>query len=624
MNSISTKIKLATLIGIATLAGTVLYVKADRTAEDESMDASFTVKFSPTTNLNAVMKATPRANEYTSSEYSSKIAPSASGASEYLALYENSRVEDFSYQDNTGGYSRRKAPTTIQGEVPDKGNTRIEGQRAAQSNSDAYASFGVRSAVVKNDTIPLVEDEEDEEEDPRLQIITGAKQRVVGVDSYSSALKNAEANDNAYQVDNVQQGSGYYSRYKVRSADRGKEGYEYAETTEDGYAKRRAPQQGTNAHPVKDYANSTKNDNTYEGYNVRSAKVADAPSQQSALATTNAYTQKRVPQSSSESTASIAQINNAKDNDKAYKSNANDSNETYGGYAVRSSSNGGKRTAEVGDYSRRRAPKGTNESPVKDYANSTKPRSADTEYQGYAVKSAGSKTVSTAQAESNDESYGGYAVRSAGKKSATASSKDMASSEDGYARRRAPMTGGQNSTSLAQYENASKNDGAYKVNNNTAEDESYGGYAVRSAGKKTNKSTASASNEYNRRNTPSQEYAQGGTEESYGGYAVRSAGRKNTQQASNYGTGTTTPQKVTRAKGGVPASTGLKVYGSRGERLTAEATKMDRSVIVMPKRGRSVAGIVVQDEPGKSIIVQSSTGTQSTYRYGEIDALVNL
>lgn len=578
MSSISTKIKIATLLGIATLVGMVLYVKADRTVEDESLDNSYTVRSSPTTNLNAVMKAHPRANEYTSSEYTSKMAPGTTQASEYLALYEGAKYDDYTYQDDNGGYRRRVAPTTHQAPVPDRGKKSIEGQRAAQSNSSAYESFGVRSAVVKNDTI--VEQIEEEEEDPRLQIMEDVKQRVVGVDSYSRAVSNAEANDNAYQV----QQNNKYKGYTVRSADRNKE--RFADTTEEGYARKSAPQ----SIPTKDYAEDKNSEQSYAGYAVRSAAGKDVQTvqQQNSLATTDGYARKRAPQSVSQNATSIAQYDNAKGNDKAYQPEG----DSYGGYTVRSpktKSTGSSVATTEGGYARRRAPQGFEKNAVgQNYATTTPPRSAETE-------------------------YGGYAVRSP--KKSTGSSL-AATTEGGYARRRAPQNFGSTTSNLAQYDNANKNDGAYKA---TPSDETYGGYAVR-----TPKKNTSTTDGYTRRSAPqgnvSSQYAQGGSDnETYGGYAVRSAGKRNTQSANN-----SVAQRTSRPKGGVPASTGLKMYGSRGERLATNTSQKDRSVIVMPKRGRSIAGIVVQDDPGRSIIVESTTGIQSTYRYGEIDALVNL
>lgn len=584
MNSISIKIKVAALIGIATLVGIVLYVKADRASEDASLDASYGVSSSVTTNLNAVMKAHPRTSEYTSSEYTSKMAPGATQASEYLALYESLKAEDYSYQQaETGEYKRKSVPSK-----------HIDGQRPAQSRSAVYESYGVRSTVVNNDSIiiELEEDidieEEEEEVDPRLQIATDVKQRIVGVDSYSRAVTNAETNDNAYQMSDKQSSENPYKGYAVRSADRGKDGY--ISIAEDGYTRKSAPQGGGSSQSVKSYAqeNNSGGDSYYGGYAVRSAGGKDVETAQqsssdktnagyavrsvgsNSLTTVDTYARKRAPQMG-ESTTSLAQYDNAKGNDRAYQNptNGSQSSETYGGYAVRSA---GKKSstqnmaATEGEYMRKRAPQGAN---------------------GTAIK---------------ENEYGGYAVRSAGNKSSVSSaSNNMTIVEGGYTRKRAPVISGENSTSLAQYDNASKNDGAYKVQN-TSSEETYGGYAVRSAGKKSNKSTTANTAEGYARKRASQ-----------GGY-----GQNGSQQAANI------TSKSARPRGGVPASTGLKVYGNRGERLAAETPQKDRSVIVMPKRGRSVAGVVIQDDPGRSIIVQSTSGIQSTYRYGEIDALVNL
>lgn len=542
MNSISTKIKVAALVGLATLVSIALYVKADKMAEDASLDSSYSVYAGATTNLNAVMKAQPRANEYTSSEYMSKMAPDVSQASEYLALYEYD-----SEQDNSGAYRRRTAPTMHQNEIKDGDPVPVRSVRQNKTthwNDDSEFTYGIRSAVVQSDTLK----EEDQAEDPRLHIETNAKRRIVSADGYSRdysrVVRNAEMND-------------------------------------DAYARRKAPM-GTNSAPVLDGAGSAKNAETspsYQGYAVKSV----APKQ----------------------TASLSQYDNAKDNDKA-----------YGGYAVRSSNQGGASSTTAGapidGYAKRKAPTmGTNTAPVKDYADNTPQET----HGGYAVRTPGKNQTAAPKASreyaqsSSQGTYGGYAVRS-GNQNANSkpASRNLNASVEGYARRKAPSMGG--STNIAQYENASKNDYAYKSSPSTNSDDNYGGYAVKTPGKQSTPSSR-------------REYAQSSSNDSYGGYAVKTPGKNN---RANREVASTTPtrRQTASVRGGVPASTGLKMYGSRGERLATSTSQLNRTVIVMPKRGRSIQGTVVQDDPGRNIIVQSTTGVQSTYRYGEIDAVVNL
>lgn len=552
MNSIPTKIKVTTLIGLATLIGIVVYVKADRTTLDDSLDNAYNVKTIATTNLNAVMKTQARTNEFTSAEYANKMAPQAAEVSAYLALY-----EDFSHQDNTGGYARRTAPQTHPVAVKDKRQ-----KSASKTASQSYEAYGV-STVVKSDSLETISEEEEEfeqPEDPRLQIETNVKQRVLGVDGYanyskdySRVVKNAENNDDAYQVKETPSAYEAYKGYAVISANRGSEAYS------DGYAKRRAPENGgTNTTPVRDRTQSKPVNETYEGY----ARV----------------------QAGSHNN-NIAQYDNAKSNDKAYQaygsSTATNKRVAYGEYPTPQASSKTSTATDMAmttdGYAKRRAPQGgTNATPVKDMSN---------------IRS--------------DETYGGYAVRTPKTKGSTGSTI-LANAEAGYARRRAPEVAGGASTNLAQYENASRNDYAYKSAPSTSTEESYGGYAVRTPGKKKAKSADA-----------SREYAQYGNKNTYGGQSIQGYGEyptKTSQQTT----------RISRARGGVPVSTGLKMYGNRGERLAVTTSQMDRTVIVMPKRGRSVKGTVIQDDPGKNIIVQSSTGVQSTYKYGEIDAVVNI
>lgn len=546
MNSISTKIKVTALVGLATLVSIALYVKADKMAEDASLDSSYSVYAGATTNLNAVMKAQPRANEYTSSEYMSKMAPDASQASEYLALYEYD-----SDQDNSGAYRRRTAPTMHQNEIKDGDPVPVRSVRRNKTthwNDDSEFTYGIRSAVVESDTLK----EEEQADDPRLHIETNVKRRIVSADGYSRdysrVVRNAETNDDAYQL----KGDIPYERKAVN------EGYAVARApqpntiaNEDGaYTRRKAPT-GTNSEPVLDGASNTKDveiSPSYQGYAVKTI----APRQ----------------------TTGLSQYDNAKDNDRA-----------YGDYAVRSSATSSTSAGAPTDgYAKRKAPvMGTNTAPVKDYAENTP-----------------------------QETYGGYAVKSRSQISnnRSAVSRDLNASVDGYARRKAPSMGGSNN--IEQYENASKNDYAYKTSPSTSSQDNYGGYAVRTPGKSQ---TVTPS--------PRREYAQSNSNESYGGYAVKTPGKNN---RANQQVASTAPARRSTAsvRGGVPASTGLKMYGSRGERLTANTSQLNRTVIVMPKRGRSIQGTVVQDDPGRNIIVQSTTGVQSTYRYGEIDAVVNL
>lgn len=586
MNSIPTKIKVTTLIGLATLIGIVVYVKADRTTLDDSLDNAYNVKTIATTNLNAVMKTQARTNEFTSAEYANKMAPQAAEVSAYLALY-----EDFSHQDNTGGYARRTAPQTHPVAVKDKRQ-----KSASKTASQSYEAYGV-STVVKSDSLETISEEEEEfeqPEDPRLQIETNVKQRVLGVDGYanyskdySRVVKNAENNDDAYQVKETPSAYEAYKGYAVISANRGSEAYS------DGYAKRRAPENGgTNTTPVRDRTQSKPFNETYEGY----ARV----------------------QAGSHNN-NIAQYDNAKSNDKAYQAygsstttNVNASKRVaYGEYPTPQTNSKASASTDMAmttdGYAKRRAPQGgTNATPVKDMSNTR----SDETYGGYAVRTPGkakSKAASSYQqyAQTNNDTYAGYAVRTPKTKGST-SSTSLANAEAGYARRRAPEVAGGASTNLAQYENASKNDYAYKSAPSTSSEESYGGYAVRTPGKKKAKSADA-----------SREYAQYGNKNTYGGQSIQGYGEYPTKTAQQ-------TTRISRARGGVPASTGLKMYGNRGERLAVTTSQMDRTVIVMPKRGRSVKGTVIQDDPGKNIIVQSSTGVQSTYKYGEIDAVVNI
>ena len=68
----------------------------------------------------------------------------------------------------------------------------------------------------------------------------------------------------------------------------------------------------------------------------------------------------------------------------------------------------------------------------------------------------------------------------------------------------------------------------------------------------------------------------------------------------------------------------VKVYNQRGERVSASYSNVNRSVIIVPKQGLTVTGIVTSDDPGRSITIKDNQQKSMTYQYTDMDALVNI
>lgn len=60
------------------------------------------------------------------------------------------------------------------------------------------------------------------------------------------------------------------------------------------------------------------------------------------------------------------------------------------------------------------------------------------------------------------------------------------------------------------------------------------------------------------------------------------------------------------------------------EKAKSSENKEGKSVIIMPKRGKAVAGVVTEDKPGNSLIIKLSDGTYMLYEYKDIETVVDL
>lgn len=258
MKSIPLKVILGILLTISILIGVVLYVKADlnESFEDEEV-VGYAIKSSASTNLNASLKAHPRASEYTSAEYSAKLAPEQTSASEYLAQYEET-------QDGGGNYRRKSAPQeisaddTIGGEKTNKKlsvyPSTLPETNATGDEDNAYEMSNKKKVIVSSDGYPR----------RRQNIKT----------DYSRSIKNAAQNDDAYQVKKIDQSvaNETYGGYKVRSS-RGKD----IKVVKDENVNKNIESLSSKNRIVKVKRNqqAPSSGKTYGGYKVRSAGVVD-------------------------------------------------------------------------------------------------------------------------------------------------------------------------------------------------------------------------------------------------------------------------------------------------------------------------------------------------------------
>lgn len=260
-------------------------------------------------------------------------------------------------------------------------------------------------------------------------------------------------------------------------------------------------------------------------------------------------------------------------------------------------------------------------------------QSAPQELDGYQVRSAGGKDIEQNPVAVGNSSTSGYTQKRVGE---TTSNNNAKRNDAAYSR----QSSGEQYGGYAVRSAGGKDIGQNPVADEPA-GESFDGYQVRSAGQSSKSNTApttSSGGEYQRRRvgepvgsindyTTEQQsvYIGNSLGENYGGYAVRSAGASSK------------PQKPTRSYNNYDeydnsSSTsnlyrlyeGTKYYDRRGTRTSLSASKLNTIVIIMPKQGKSVAGTVVQDNPGSYIIIETIQGNQASFKYEDIDALVSI
>lgn len=71
-------------------------------------------------------------------------------------------------------------------------------------------------------------------------------------------------------------------------------------------------------------------------------------------------------------------------------------------------------------------------------------------------------------------------------------------------------------------------------------------------------------------------------------------------------------------------SNSIKVYNQRGQQVSPTISNLNRSVIIVPRTGLTVTGIVTSDDPGRSITIKDNEGKSISFQYSEMDALVNI
>lgn len=102
--------------------------------------------------------------------------------------------------------------------------------------------------------------------------------------------------------------------------------------------------------------------------------------------------------------------------------------------------------------------------------------------------------------------------------------------------------------------------------------------------------------------------------------ALNEGGKATTTKSRNY---TPTQRRSTSYYSG-HYNNSVKIYNQRGERVSANYSNVNRSVIIVPKQGLTVTGIVTSDDPGRSITIKDNQQKSMTYQYTDMDALVNI
>lgn len=289
-------------------------------------------------------------------------------------------------------------------------------------------------------------------------------------------------------------------------------------------------------------------------------------------------------------------------------------------------------------------------------------------YKNYGVSSTVTKEKATQSSEDNStykrqsapQEYAGYAVRSAGGKDIEQNPVTVDSNSEtvGYTQKRVgestPNDNGKRNDAAYSRQSTGEQYGGYAVRSAGGKDieqnpvtttnsggESFDGYQVRSAGQtsRSNSNTSTQSyGEYQRRRvsepvgsindyTTEQKSIHIGNSlgENYGGYAVRSAGASNnTQKVTRSYDNYDEYDDSSRTSNLYRLYEGTKYYDRRGTRTSLSASKLNAIVIIMPKQGKSVAGTVIQDNPGSYIIIETIQGDQASFKYDDIDALVSI
>lgn len=68
----------------------------------------------------------------------------------------------------------------------------------------------------------------------------------------------------------------------------------------------------------------------------------------------------------------------------------------------------------------------------------------------------------------------------------------------------------------------------------------------------------------------------------------------------------------------------LKVYDQRGRRVSPTTSNKNRTVIIVPRTGKTVTGLVTSDDPGRTITIKDPSGASISFSYSDMDALVNI
>lgn len=272
----------------------------------------------------------------------------------------------------------------------------------------------------------------------------------------------------------------------------------------------------------------------------------------------------------------------------------------YGGnFSLRSlASNSLQYDSKTGVYTRKKAPE-LNQQPVEDTRGKNQEQIKSTPssdlYKNYGVRTAIAEEAEAAEIIKNNPAGnpghtlpGNYSV----KKAPGASSNQSSGS---YEQKKAPQTNQTGSTT--KLGTTGQNIGGYSVRSiKVLEDRNKASVAARSQSQYDN----AANSDYAYKKVDSKRNL------NFGNLQETNKGRRSNSYYTNY------------------YGDAIKIYNQRGQRISPSISSINRTVIIVPRQGITVTGIVTLDDPGRSITIKDPDGQNLTFQYTDMDALVNI